>query len=169
MGWNDARASLVAPGWKIITETGPSGARTSDGSRVRIQRPENSGGIGTVRIQPGTLRAWFEERGFEVTQLSKSGNRFHRGEIEALLGVVDGELAEVILTFTLSRNSPDLWQDWKIFVESLCEDWNFNVHDRQRGFMVGGSEILRVLSETESWKEFEANFKWPPVSQTLSN
>jgi len=69
MGWNDARASLLAPGWRSVSEEAPT-ARTFDGTPVKIlhvERQEDSIARGP---DPVKVRAWFVDRGFKLHQPS---------------------------------------------------------------------------------------------------
>ncbi len=90
--------------------------------------------------------------------------RLHRDDVEAFLVVGDHELAEIILTFTLSRDSPSRWKLWEALVLQLCEDWDLGLYDAARGFMVEPTEILHALADTQAWRDFEANFHWPPTA-----
>jgi hypothetical protein len=142
---------------------GHTKARTADGSPVRILHPERRDDSETLKLPPDDVGAWLGERGFELTNRSPSSVRLQWEDVEAFLVVEEGELAEIILTFTLTRDSPSRWDMWKFRVEQLCEAWGLALYDSQRGFLVEASEILRVLADTQAWKDFEVNFKWPSV------
>lgn len=164
MGWNDARAHLVAPGWKVIVDLDPR-ARTVEGLLLRILNLEKEDRDRTGGIQSDGVRAWLEERGFRAVRDQEPSVRFVRNDIEVLFCMVRGELAGAVLTFTLSRNCPSQWRDWQAFADSFMKVGEFALYDVERGMMVPDTEILRVLSETQQWKEFEANFRWPRITE----
>ena len=87
--------------------------------------------------------------------------------MEAFLTVEEGVLAEVCLTFTLSRDSPSCVKVWNILVEQLCENWGFQLYVSDLGFGVHSDEFLRVLSDTPAWQAFRSNFKWSPIWEGL--
>jgi hypothetical protein len=163
MGWNDSRVTLVARGWTIVDEEVASKNRTTSGSSVRILRPERVEDSGADGLRPEAVRKWFEKRGFRIMQESPLGDRLQWESIEADLGVNESELAEITLTFTLSRNSPDHWQSWKGLVEAICDNWGFCLFDPEKNHMVDASDILRVLSETQAWRDFGNQFHWPSL------
>jgi hypothetical protein len=161
MGWNDSRARLIAPGWRMIGAEGRSGALAADGTPVRILRVERVENAQTARNRPEAVRAWLEERGFVVTHESAHGDSLQREDIEANLDVIDNEVAEITLTFTLTPDSPSRWRAWESIVEEICETWCFGLYSSGLGFTVEPAEILRALADTPAWREFAANFNWP--------
>src|SRR5207248_1194241 len=105
MGWNTARVTLLPPRWKE-TVTEAARARTAAGAPVRIARPVRTEDTAGKAVLLAPLSCWLEERGFVVSERSRSHVRLQRQDVEAFLAAEGEEVAEVILTFTLTRDSP---------------------------------------------------------------
>jgi hypothetical protein len=163
MGWNDSRISLLAPGWKMVSQEAPIGYCTASGERLRILDVERANESNSTTIAPSTVERWLEDRGFRILQHSKFGNRLQWEDVEAALNAKEGALAEVCVTFTLSRDSPVRVDIWKSLVEQLCENWGFALYVSDLGFGVHADEFLRVLSDTPAWQDFQSKFKWSRI------
>src|SRR5262249_52766320 len=118
-----------------------------------------------THMDPNEVRVWLEARGFELREQGPSWLVLVHEDADAFLVVEEGELAKIILTFTLTRDSPSRWRIWQALVEDMCEKWGLILYDSNTGSMVDGSEVLRVLGETQAWKDFESNFDWPPAGK----
>ena len=59
MGWNDSRISLLAPGWKMVSQEAPSGFHTASGERLRILDVERSDESGSLLFLPMPLCVGF--------------------------------------------------------------------------------------------------------------
>lgn len=163
MGWNNSRVSLLAPGWRMVTEEDCSNAGTLRGTPLRILHPERVSVITSSVIRPEALQGWLEEYGFEVRQRSQFGNRLQSEDVEVNLGTKDGAVAEVVLTFTLARDSPFRLDAWESLVKRLCEVWGLSIYVSDLGFTVGADEFRRVLGSTSAWQDFSTNFQWPSI------
>jgi hypothetical protein len=164
MGWNDARAVLVARGWEVVTEESLIPAQTIDGTPLRIYRLERKLDMLSNKLNPRGIRCWLERTGFQTTVESKFGDRLSRHDVEVFIGVQDDEVSEVTLTFQLSKESVSHWPEWTAITTALCDQWNLSVYDPECGFMVEGQDVLHVLSKTLAWQEFATQFRWPSVS-----
>jgi hypothetical protein len=161
MGWNTARVTLLPPRWKeTVTES--AHARTAAGTPVRIARAvraEDSAGQAVLLVP---LSRWMEERGFVVTERSPSHMQVQREDVEAFLAAEGDEVAEVILTFTLTRDSPRRWETWQKFAAELAGAWDLALFAPDRpGGKPGAGDLLRLLSGTPAWQGFQAAFGWP--------
>jgi len=165
MGWQESRVTLLAPGWRQVVEISPR-ARTFGGIPVRITRAvrEENGRAGEVPTE--AVRRWLEQHGFVLREQGKGVCKLERDDVLAELYDKDGELAELELTFTLSRDAPTRWEAWQAFVRELCAAWGLRLADwAAGGKLVGPEELLRLLSQTVSWQDFQAHFGWPtPVT-----
>ena len=161
MGWNTARVTLLPPRWKeTLTES--ARARTAAGAPVRIARPVRAEGTTGEAVLLAPLCCWLEERGFVVSERSGSQVRLRRQDVEAFLAAEGEEVAEVLLTFTLTRDSPRHWDTWQKFVAELCGAWDLALFAPDHpGGKVGAGELLRLLSEATAWRDFQAAFGWP--------
>jgi hypothetical protein len=164
MGWNDSRVSLLAPGWTKVSEENTRGARTADGTPVRITYLKRVGGYQSTEIDRNAVEGWLETRGFELQRKREASSRLHWEDVEAFLDVEEGELAGIELTFTLSQNSPSRWESWRALVQQISNVWDLALYDSEFGSNVEAGEILRVLSTTQAWREFGERFAWPPVT-----
>jgi hypothetical protein len=169
MGWNDSRVSLLAPRWKIGFEENTTGARTADGTPVRIAYMERVGDFESEGINRGAVEQWMEARGFQLQERAEEFTVLRWEDVEALLVVKDGELAGIELTFTLSRHSPSYWASWTSMVRDICKAWGLSLYDSSLGFNVESGEILRVLANTQAWRDLEEGFKWPPAIPARSD
>lgn len=162
MGWNDSRILLLAPGWRMVSEDEISGAGNASGM-PSILHPERVSESGSTGICPLAIQGWLEKYGFEVRQRWESGIQLQWEDIEALLGIREGTLAEVNLTFTLTRNSPLRLDVWKTLVQHLSEAWGLVIYATELGFMVETDQFVHVLAGTPAWSDFATNFKWLPI------
>lgn len=163
MGWNESEVILLPAGWRISIEESPKG-RTADGTPVQFLCLERVEDGRAKRVNAGGIQTWLEERGFELRERSPSLSQFALEEVDVFLCMKEGELAEVSVRFTLTRTSPNRWASWEALVGQLCQAWGLELYDPDRGLKVDAGEILRVLAGTQAWKDFEANFNWPPVT-----
>ena len=164
MGWNDSRVSLLAPGWRLLSEEAPNGARAIDDTPLMISHLERRAELGSTDIRPDAVEAWLERRGFDLRQKREDLIRLQWEDVEAFLTVKEKELAEINLTFTLSRNSPSRWASWQDLVMQLCETWDLMLYVPDLDFNVDANELLSVLARTHAWRDFEVNYKWPSVT-----
>jgi hypothetical protein len=161
MGCNTARVTLLPPRWKE-TMIESARARTAAGTPVRIARAVRAEDSVGEAVQLASLCRWLEERGFVVTERSLSHLQLQREDVEAFLGVEADEVAEVILTFTLNRDSPRRWDAWQRFVAELSGAWNLALFAPDHpGGKAGAADLLRILSRTPAWLDFQAAFGWP--------
>jgi hypothetical protein len=163
MGWNDSRISLLSPGWRMVSEENSSNASTASGMPLRILHPERGTESSSAIINPEALERWLKKYGFEVRRRSPYGSRLQSEDVEVFLGVMDGVLAEVILTFTLTRDSPLHLDKWNSFVSHLCESWGLRIHDSDLDFTVEANQFRRMLASTSAWQDFSKTFKWLPI------
>jgi len=168
MGWNDSRVSLVAPGWRITTEGSSTVSQSNESAPIRVQDVERTENSGSVRLDPDRVQLWLMERGFALRQRSASFARLNKENMEVFLVIEDGELAEVILTFTLSERSPSQWETWRAFVTQICGAWGLGLYDSYLGTTVEADQLLRLLADTPAWREFGQHFGWPPVTSSPS-
>jgi hypothetical protein len=161
MGWNTTRVTLLPPRWKeTVTESAQ--ARTAAGTPVRLVRSVRAKDTAGVAVLLAPLCRWLEERGFIVSEHSRSQVRLQREDIEAFLAAEGEEVAEIILTFTLTRDSPRRWGTWQKFVIELCGAWDLALADPGHpGGKVPVGEIFRLLSEAPAWRDFQVVFGWP--------
>lgn len=163
MGWNDSRISLLAPGWKMVSEEDSSGVGTVSGMPLRILHSERVSEGDSTDICPEAMQSWLEEYGFEVRQLSEYGNRLQWEDVEANLGIEDGALAEVVLTFTLTRNSPLRLHAWESLVHRLSKAWGLGLYSSDLGFCVETDQFTQAIARTPAWRDFATNFKWSTI------
>jgi hypothetical protein len=83
--------------------------------------------------------------------------------VQVLIGVEGHEVSEVTLTFRLTARSPERWGAWSALAARLACQWQLKVHDPAQDDYIDVANILHVLSQTRSWQEFAARYKWPPV------
>jgi hypothetical protein len=163
MGWNDSRVELLAPNWRQFVEEIPS-TKTMEGRSLRLLDAVAQDSTEGQRIDAEAVKGWLQERGFRLEEDDADSARLTREDIEAFLEVEDGELAQIVLTFTLAPDSPSRWERWKELVEDLSEAWHLSLADTEHGTKLGVSELFRLLSETIAWREFERNFGWPTIA-----
>lgn len=158
MGWNTARVTLLPPRWKQVVTASPR-ARTAAGGSVHIAR--------SVRTEDGTgptvgvaaVCSWLEERAFRSAERSPSFVSLRRQDVEVFIGVEGEEVAEIVLTFTLDRNSPLRREAWQQFTCDLCAAWPLALADGTRpGERLPPGEFTRLLGETPAWREFQEAF-----------
>lgn len=169
MGWNDSRISLLSPGWRMVSEENSSNASTASGMPLRILHPERASEGCSAIINPEVLEGWLKEYGFGVRRRSPYGSRLQSEDVEVFLGIMDGVLAEVILTFTLTRDSPLRLDTWELFVKQLCESWGLRIHDSDLGFTVEANQFRRMLASTSAWQDFSEKFRWLPIRERLDS
>jgi hypothetical protein len=160
MGWNDARVTLVAPGWRVVSEDSCPPRRTAKGLPLRIRRIER------VRTDSEAIRAsevieWLQIRGFSLVEQSHSSLTLKQKDIEAFLAVDDSDMSEMIVTFQLTPDAPKRWVSWKEFVVSCSNGWDLSLYDPRQRVIVDSSEVFRLLSETEAWQDFAVHYQWP--------
>jgi hypothetical protein len=159
MGWQESRVTLLPPGWRQVIE--PSSRARAVGSHpVRIARSVRDENVVAERLRPGPVRQWLERHGFAFQEQGKGVVALRHGEVLAELYEQGDELAEVLLTFTLSRDAPSRWGAWQAFVTELCAAWALRLADAA-GELVGPEELLRLLSQTLSWQDLQRHFGWP--------
>lgn len=164
MSWNQARTWLVATNWHMVDRSQPLKRTTSDQSVVRILDLERQQLDSTAKCNPEAVYAWLQQHGFSISLESNAGNQFHCGDIEVDCDVKDTEVAGIILTFTLTRESQTRIRIWNSLVEQLCDSWSLQLYDPRRDLLAKSTDFGRVLSETQSWKEFAASFDWPATT-----
>ncbi len=164
MGWQEARVTLLPPGWRQVIEVSPR-ARTLGGVPVRIARTVREEDGPTGRLRAEAVGAWLERHGFTLSEQRPAVIVYRREDILAECYEQEGELAELILTFTLSRDAPSRWDTWQALVGELCAAWGLRLADgTAEGRLVGPEELLRLLSQTMSWQDFQTHFGWPEVN-----
>ena len=163
MGWQESRVTLIPPGWYEVSEPSPT-ARTYGDRPVMIVRTERESNGQGVGLPPALVQHWLEERGFKISETWKNGAQLEKGDILSELYCRDNELSEIILTFILSRDVPARWDAWQAFVNDICRQFGLSLGDSAQNRKVGPDELLRLLSETISWQDFQRNFKWPSVA-----
>jgi hypothetical protein len=164
MGWQESRVTLLPPGWRQVIETSPR-ARTLGGVPVRIARAVREEDGPAERLRPDAVRGWLERHGFAVSERGKGATALRREDMLAECYEQEGELAELLLTFTLSRDAPSRWDTWHTLVAELSAAWGLRLADGAAGGrLVGPDELLRLLSQTVSWQDFQTHFGWPNVT-----
>src|SRR5947209_15850332 len=108
MGWQEVRVTLLPPGRRQVIEVS-SRARTLGGVPVRIARTVREEGGPAERLRAGAVGEWLERHGFTVSEQRARAVVRRREDILAECYEQEGELAELILTFTLSRDTPSRW------------------------------------------------------------
>src|SRR5438067_1511319 len=132
MGWQESRVTLLPPGWREVVEVSPR-ARTVGGVPVRIARAVREEDETGERLRPDVVRGWLERHGFTVSEQGKGVIALRREDILVECYEQDGELAELLLTFTLSREAPSRWDAWQSLVEELCAAWGLRLADGAAG------------------------------------
>lgn len=160
MGWNESRISLLAPGWKMRSEQSATDAATVGGIPLRILYPEKISNSNSTAVSPQALQRWLEAYGFEVRQQSEYGNQLQWDDIEASLGIESGELAEVVLTLELNRESPSRLDVWKTLVRGLSKIWGLSIYASDLGRTVEIDQFDRILAKTPAWVAFSSKFNW---------
>jgi hypothetical protein len=112
-------------------------------------------------LQPAKVQEWLEERGFRVSEQDARRIVLVSENVEAFLAIKEAELADVILTFTLTRDSPAQWERWQALVDQLCTGWSLRLYDPKRDSLVNAGDLLPILADTQAWKNFERQFNWP--------
>ncbi len=163
MGWNEARVTLIPPGWRPVVEESSRG-RTADGTNVIIVDVERQENPTTENLCLESVIDWLQKRGFVLRD--ERWQRLTWEDVEVDLFLKEGELADITLTFTLSQNAPSRWAAWIKLVRELCESWNLRLIDADHRTTVGADQLLRLLARTVAWRDFEENFGWPPVTLT---
>jgi hypothetical protein len=164
MGWNDVRVSLVPLGRKLISETDPT-ARTSTNNPVAILHTVAIEGEIRTRIDPQLLEALLSEEKFVVTQRGATFVRMDRDNIESFLCLEDGALSEIILTFSVNRQSPTQVDDWQHLVDLLGNSVGMNLVDRGTQEPVVKGDIRQILANSPVWNQFARKWNWPPLSR----
>jgi hypothetical protein len=115
-------------------------------------------------LQAASVIGWLEERGFQAAERSATHGRWVRDEIEAFLAAEGGALAELTLSFTLSRDAFTRREAWQQFVHDLCGTWGLMLAGgaAPEGKVAAG-EFFRLLAETPAWREFQEAYGWPPL------
>jgi len=165
MGWSESRVMLFPPRWRPRTEEAPRG-RTANGAPVRLVYSERSESSVGVVVDPQTVSAWLQERGFEIRGRFAHHPTLGLEDIELDLFSTDGELSHVDLTFSLSKQSPDRWEAWRSFVTEFCNAWKLELGDTEHDIKVGPGELFRLLASHPSWKDFQQAFAWPSAVRT---
>jgi hypothetical protein len=167
MGWNDSRIPLLAPGWKY-TASGSSNSRTAEGTQVSVLDIERAEDTATMGIDAAKLIVWLQERGFKLHQQSDSYARLAREDIEAFLAIEGAELGELILTFSLSKESPNKLEAWQGLVDQICNAWGLKPYDLYLGSVVDSTQFLRLLTNTSAWRDFGLYFGWEEKGSGLN-
>lgn len=84
-----------------------------------------------------------------------------RGEVEVLLTCEAGTLTEVILTFTLDRDSPRRLGDWEELVATMHRAFALQLVDRLTLEPVEANELRRLITSAPTWGEFAEHWCWP--------
>jgi hypothetical protein len=147
----------------MVSAEAPRSYHTASGEPLMIVQVERAGESNSTAIDPAAVECWLENRGFRITQRSNIGNRLRWEDVEALFNVKEGVLAELGMTFTLSKTSPTRVVFWKCLVEQVCENWDFSLYASALGFPVCADQFLRALSSTPAWQDFHSRFNWPPI------
>jgi hypothetical protein len=164
MGWQESRVTLVPPGWRQVIEVSPRG-RTSGGAPLQIARTVREEGGSAAGPRLDDVRGWLERHGFAVSEQGTGTTALRREDILAECYEQEGELAELILTFSLSRDAPARWDTWQSLVAELCTAWWLRLADSTAGDRLAGpDELLHLLSQTVSWQDFQKHFGWPDVA-----
>lgn len=163
MGWNTARVTLLPPRWKRVV-TPSARARTPAGSLVHIAHSVRAEGTAGPVVGLGELCAWLAKRGFRIAEQSPGSVTLREEDVEAFLGAESDEVAEIILTFTLDRNSFSRVETWQQFIRDLCAAWPLALVDADRSEdRLTAGEFTRLLGKTSTWREFQEAFGWPPL------
>ena len=163
MGWNDSRVSLLPLGWTMGFEENTTGARTADGTPVRIAYSERLESSESAGIDRGAVEAWLETRVFnrnenERVAVACSGKMWnHSWKLRKASSLESSSRSRCPSTLRRvgSRGRP-----WC----GKSSDWDLSLYDSNLGFNVEAGEILRVLASTQAWRDFEERFGWPPVT-----
>jgi hypothetical protein len=159
MGWNEVRVSLVPMGRKIVTEVDLA-ARTTAGDPVAILHSIPDAESAAQPLDRGAMQRRLEQEGFDVSQQGESFLRMKKGEIEAFIGIEQGMVSEVIVTFTLNRSSLSRAPDWQRLICHLVESDELFLVDRRTQQSVGGDDFLRVLTASPAWRQFAKAQGW---------
>jgi len=163
MGWNDIRVSLVPLGRKMVAKVDPS-ALTTQGQPVSILHTEAESDHPAPAQNLHSCRTWLEKSGFRVIQGSPAGIRMVRDEVEAFLAAEAETLSEVILTFTLSRQSPDRITEWEMLVAAICPVFSLSLIDRQRQDNVIIEDSAQLMKSQPQWLDAAERWGWSATS-----
>ncbi|MCI0642190.1 MAG: hypothetical protein L0Y72_04065 [Gemmataceae bacterium] len=160
MGWSDSKIHLTARGWRMTSKE----KLVPVGQVVRILDVVRDQDSQSTKLNPQSIHAWLDERGFERVQPASEYLTFRKNDIAVEPYALDGELASVILTFELSKESPARWLAWRQLLDEFCKTWKLSPIDPRNCQRVDPSECMRLLSETTAWKEFAAHIGWPSLT-----
>jgi hypothetical protein len=172
MTWNTVRAALLPPRWRGVEVEQAVERRSLGGQPVRVIGVERDETAVAEPVRLAPVRAALEARGFTEREPIRNGASLHRHDVQAELFEEDGELADVLLTFTLSRDSPRQWPAWQQLVDGLSAEFRLHLEDRDSLRPVPTGDLFRLLSRMGQWREFRDHFHWPepparPVDPTV--
>jgi hypothetical protein len=131
---------------------------------VRVVDAERDPAASAPPLALTPVRQWLLARGFALVEPPwQDGVR--RDEVLAEFFQKDGELSEVVLTFTLSRASPEQWPAWQQVVESLCGRFGLLLGDSEALTKAPPEHLFPILTRDLSWREFHDRFHWPDPPQ----
>lgn len=163
MGWNDSRVYLVTPGWKLVGQDAPTGAKSISGERVQILHSERLENEDSKKISHSDACNSLWRRNFRVVQFSQQGDRLQWQDVEAAIELQDENVKGMTLTFTLTRDSPGRLNAWISLVSELCKSLGLSLYDTDHGFPVGTDQFLGLLQETAAGQEFAVKYDWPSI------
>ena len=131
-------------------------------TRSRFSIPFGTRNLPRTRLI-GTLRCLLEANGFDVLLREQSFVRMKKGEIETFVGIEDGVVSEIIVTFTLNRSSPLQAPGWQRLISHLVQPAGLALFDRTTQQRVGSDVFLQLLTQSPAWKQFAEAYGWPEI------
>jgi hypothetical protein len=165
MGWSESRITLYPPRWRPRTEIAQRG-RAANGAPVHLFHSERDEAVVAGIVESHTVAAWLRERGFASRERFTQVATLAREDVEVDLFTAEDELSHAVLTFSLSKQSPDRWEAWQTFVDEFTAAWKLELADTENDHKVPASELFRLLARTPSWQDFQKAFAWPSAVRT---
>jgi len=159
MGWNDIRVSLVPLGRKVVAKADPS-ALTTQGQPVLILHTAAELDHHSPAQNLQACRSWLEESGFQVVQSHLAGIRMTRGDVEAFLVAEAETLAEIILTFTLSRQSLDRLAEWQRLVADICPVFSLALVNCRNQKKLTDTDFVHLIRSQPQWLDAAERWGW---------
>jgi hypothetical protein len=160
MGWNESRVTVVPKGRDLIVQE--LSGQAMSGEPMRLISVEKSPDFGSATIEARDIDDWLLKQRFTHAEQWKAGRSYRHNDMLVEVYSDGAEVGHILLEFTLTRESPNRWNDWLSFVELLCESWPVFLADPDARMMVGPEELFTLLRRTTAWRDFEANYCWPP-------
>lgn len=167
MGWNDIRVNLIPEDRQLLAQLDPA-ARTASGQPLQVLSATKIPGVLASTCTASQICHYLEDQGFEVVQGGPHSLEASCKDVTVDIFVDDHDefVFELLVTFRLSRHSPDRLVVWDQLIAQLASQFLFKLIDRSLQRLLSPTEFVHFLQTQPKWIDAETRYRWGEVQST---